>query len=385
MDEVAAAESDDDFRAGVRSWLAGALQAFRARLGGRSAHDVDARRSWDEIVCGAGWAGLSWPAEFGGCGLSLARQAIFHEEHARSGAPLPVNALGQDILGPILIRHGTAAQKTRFLPRILSNEDLWCQGYSEPSAGSDLASLQLRAVREGEVFRLTGQKIWTSFADIAHWCFALVRTDSEAARHRGISFLLVDMSSPGVTVRPIRQMHGAREFCEVFFDDVEVPAANLVGQVNEGWRIAMEAASFERSTYFLPRLVRMQSELAAIVRLSAPALRDPVMLARLSRSFVDVYLLRLHAYGMLERSIRREPHGPESSFIKLMWSESHQRLLDLAMDVLGRAAQLGPDEAAADGREWQRDYLWSRAETILAGTSEIQRNIIAERMLGLPR
>jgi alkylation response protein AidB-like acyl-CoA dehydrogenase len=386
---------DEAFRREVRAWLeanlAEILEGFPA---GISTHDLDLRRRWEDHLCRSGWSGLSWPAAFGGRDLSLARQVVFYEEYARCGAPLPLNAIGHGILGPTLIAHGTAEQQRRFLPRILSNDDIWCQGYSEPGAGSDLAALQTRATREGDHYRLDGQKIWTSFAHLADWCFVLARTDPAAAKHRGISFLLVDMKSPGITVRPIRQMTGEADFCEIFFDDVLVPLTNVVGGENQGWPIAMAAASFERGIYFVPRLVRMQKELFELVRLAGDASRngraaidDPAIRDRLSRSFIDVHLLRLHAHQMLGRSMRGEAPGAESSYIKLIWSESHQRLLVLAMDILGRDATLGPQEASAAHRGifWQRDYLWSRAETILAGTSEIQRNVIAERVLGLPR
>ena len=383
---------DAAFRATLRVWLRDNLAMVTAIFPPDiSPYDLEFRRGWEDHLCGTGWSGLSWPVEHGGKGLSLGRQAIFLEEHAACGAPLPLNAIAHGILGPTLIHYGTPAQQRRFLPKILSNEEIWCQGYSEPGAGSDLAALTTRAVRDGDAYRVTGQKIWTSFAHIADWCFLLARTDNSAAKHRGISFLLVDMRSPGITVRPIRQMSGEADFNEVFFDEVRVPVANLVGAENDGWRIAMAAASFERGTYFVPRLVRLQAELIELARLATEsaggrhaanaAIRD-----RLARSFIDVNVLRLHAHRSLAAAMRGEAPGPESSYIKLLWSEAHQRLLDLAMDVLGRQGALGPQEPTAPKRGgWQRDYLWSRAETILAGTSEIQRNIIAERVLGLPR
>ncbi|HEV2673345.1 MAG TPA: acyl-CoA dehydrogenase family protein [Aliidongia sp.] len=383
---------DVAFRTALRGWLREHLAMVTAGFPpGTSPHDLDFRRGWEDHLCVSGWSGLSWPVEHGGKGLSLGRQAIFLEEHAASGAPLPLNAIAHGILGPTLIHFGSPAQQRRFLPKILSNEEIWCQGYSEPGAGSDLAALATRAVRDSDVYRVCGQKIWTSFAHIADWCFLLARTDTTAAKHRGISFLLIDMRSPGITVRPIRQMSGEADFNEVFFDDVRVPVENLIGAENDGWRIAMAAASFERGTYFVPRLVRLQAELIELARLAAesgggrhaasPAIRD-----RLARSFIDVNVLRLHAHRSLAAAMRGEAPGPESSYIKLLWSEAHQRLLDLAMDVLGRQGALGPQEPSAlKHGSWQRDYLWSRAETILAGTSEIQRNIIAERVLGLPR
>jgi alkylation response protein AidB-like acyl-CoA dehydrogenase len=390
-----AAFNDDVFRSEIRAGLATELTAILAEFPAVTPiHDLGLRRRFEDHLCQSGWSGLSWPATFGGRELPLLRQAIFYEEHARCGAPLPLNAIAHGILGPTLISYGTAEQQRRFLPKILSNEEIWCQGYSEPAAGSDLAGLQIRASREGDHYRIVGQKTWSSFAHLADWCFLLARTEPTTTRHRGISFLLVDMKSAGITVRPIRQMTGEADFNEIFFDDVLVPVANLVGGENEGWPIAMAAAAFERGSYFVPRLVRMQMELGELAKLAGETSRlghasidDPAFRDRLSRSFVDVYLLRLHAHQMLGRSLRGEAPGPESSYIKLAWSESHQRLLDLAMDIVGSDVALGPQEPAAarNGRWWQRDYLWSRAETVLAGTSEIHRNIIAERVLGLPR
>jgi alkylation response protein AidB-like acyl-CoA dehydrogenase len=241
--------------------------------------------------------------------------------------------------------------------------------------------------------RLNGQKVWTSYADLAVWCFVLARTDGDLPRHRGLSFLLVDMRSRGVKVRPIRQITGEAAYNEVFFDNVQVPRENLVGAENGGWAIAMAAASFERGSYFAPRIVRMQVEIEEFVRLAARmpmggrrAIDDPAVRERLARLLIDLHALRLNAQQMLAAAMRGAPAGAEGSAVKLLWSESHQRLFDLAMDVLGPLVQLGPQETSAphEGR-WQRDYLWTRAETILAGTSEVMRNIIAERGLGLPR
>ena len=394
VDEILALDDEDAFRAAVRAWFTAELRRVAGpKLGRAAMHDLAFRRAWDDHVCRAGWAGLGWPKAHGGRDLPLSRQAIVHEEYARAGAPLPMNAIGHGILAPTLILFGSEAQKLRFLPPLLANKEIWCQGYSEPNAGSDLAALQTSARCEGDAYRLTGQKIWTSFANMADWCFVLARTDPEAKRHRGISFILVDLRSPGVTVRPIRQITGEAEFNEVFFDDVRVPAENLVGEENGGWRIAMAAAGFERGTYFIPRLVRLQIELEGVVRLAAGLHRDgmrriddPLIRDRIARLATNVHALRLNAYRMLAQAMRGDPPGAEGSIVKLMWSETHQQVMDLAMDLLGPRARLGPQESTAtqEGR-WQRDYLWTRAETILAGTSEIQRNIIAERGLGLPR
>lgn len=383
----------ETFRAEARAWLKAEIARLRDAFPGTPFTDTVLRRSYEDRLCAAGWSGLGWPVEVGGRGLSIDFIAAFLEEAARTGAPKGVNIIGHGILGPTLILSGSEEQKRRFLPEILSNREIWCQGYSEPDAGSDLAALRTRAERDGDDYIVTGQKIWTSFGHIADWCFLLVRTDPAAAKHKGISFLLVDMRSPGITVRPIRQMDGGREFNEVFFDAVRVPVANRVGAENAGWHLAMAAASFERATYFIPRLVQMEEELRDLVAIAREIMRggrlacdDPLIRDGLARSFLDVQALKLHARAMLATAARHEQPGPEGSFVKLLWSESHQRLLDLALAVIGPEAVLGPDEPSAERRRhWQHDHLWSRAETILAGTSEIQRNIVGERVLGLPR
>ncbi len=392
--DLLALPDDASFRDGVQRWLAAELRAVAGdRYGHASMHTLEFRRRWEDRLCAAGWSGQSWPRAYGGSEMPLARQALYHEAYARAGAPLPLNGVGHGILGPTLLLHGSEAQKQRFLPPLLANREIWCQGYSEPGAGSDLAALRTSAIREGGVFCVNGHKIWTSYAHLADWCFLLARTAPELAKHRGISFLLVDMRSPGVRVRPIRQITGEEDFNEVFFEDVAVPVDNLVGAENQGWAIAMAAAGFERGTYFLPRLARMQIELENLVRLARErrlgdraAIAHPEIRDRIGRLAIDVHVLRLNSEQMMVQAMRGAAPGAEGSAVKLLWSEAHQRLLDLAMDVLGPAAQFGPQEtmAPAEGR-WQRDFLATRAETILAGTSEIQRTLVAERGLGLPK
>lgn len=384
-------ESHADFRAYVRDWLQGSYAAFRERWGERAdPRNLDFRRAWEDTLCAEGWSGLGWPREYGGHELDLARQAIFHEEHALCGAPLGVNLIGHGILGPTLLHFGTEEQKQRFLPGILRNETVWCQGYSEPGSGSDLASLRTRAQQCPDGWRLNGHKIWTSFADRADWCFVLARTDSDASPHKGLSFFLVDMRQPGVRVEPIRQITGEAEFCEVFFEDVHVESSCLVGAPGDGWRIAMAAASFERGTYFLPRLVRFRQELAnlrqeiekrgeEVAAVSLAAWRS-----RWARLATDSHVLRLKADQALAAAMSGKPPGPEGSTTKLLWSEAHQRLLELAIEVNGVAVLQPAGENPSDGL-LQHAWLWTRAETILAGTSEIQRNIVAERILGLPK
>jgi len=392
MDALAAA-SDEAFRTQLRQWLQAHYSAFaQAWPGGPAPHSLDYRQAWEDELCAHGWSGLGWPRRYGGKELPLQRQAIFHEEHARSGAPLGVNLIGHGILAPTLLCFGTEAQKQRFLPGILSNREIWCQGYSEPGAGSDLASVRTRAEPTGTGWRLNGHKIWTSFADRAHWCFVLARTDPTAPRHKGLSFLLVDMRSPGVRVEPIRQITGEAEFCEVFFEDVHVPADCLVGSQNEGWRIAMAAASFERGTYFIPRLVAFEQELKRLRALASTpdatgriAADDADFRHQWARLAADAHVLALKSQRAQRAAMRGDPPGPEGSSTKVHWSEAHQRLLELALQVLGEDACLGGPAAQGPAGDWVQAYLRSRAETILAGTSEIQRNIIGEQVLGLPK
>jgi len=382
--ELAGVEDDAAFRAGLREGLAQAYRKFSETWpGGPAPRDLDFRRGWEDLLCEQGGAGLGWPREHGGLALPLARQAIFHEEHARCGAPLGVNLIGHGILAPTLLHFGSAAQQERFLPGILTNREVWCQGYSEPGAGSDLASVRTRAERVDGGWRLNGHKIWTSFADHAQWCFVLARTDQQAAKHRGLSFLLVSMQSPGVRVEPIRQLTGEAEFCEVFFEDVFVPEDALVGPEHGGWRVAMAAASFERGTYFIPRLVRFAQELQTVRRLvHGDGAQAAAWRQRWARLAIDSHVLALKSQRALAAAERGDPPGPEGSSTKVHWSESHQRLLELAMELLGPDISQPDDPLAI---ELVHAYLWSRAETILAGTSEIQRNIIAEQVLGLPR
>ena len=393
--QVGYSAEDEAFRVMLRDWFETEFPRFQSQwIGDIDANDLVWRRAWEDHVSQAGWAGLGWPLAHGGKAWPLTRQAIFHEEQARIGAPLGVNIIGHGILAPTLIHFASEAQKKRYLPGILSNRDIWCQGYSEPSAGSDLASLKTRAVRDGDHYVLNGHKIWTSFAHIADYCFVLARTDPTSERHKGISFLLVDMKSPGVRVEPIRQITGEADFNEVFFEDVKVPLDALVGEENGGWRLAMAAASFERGTYFIPRQVRFSQELEALKRLAAntlrdgrPALESAHLRRAIARLAVDSHVLKLKSYRALTHALRGGPPGPEGSSTKLHWSESHQKLLGLAVEVLGERALAGPEPGGHDPQAsaWVRDYLWSRAETILAGTSEVQRNILAEQVLGMPK
>ncbi|MCU1683141.1 MAG: acyl-CoA dehydrogenase [Amycolatopsis sp.] len=372
---------DTEFRQRVRRWLEenliGEFTTLRGLGGPGREHEAFAERvAWERHLAAAGFSCLGWPPEYGG--ESLERQVIFHEEYARSGAPAKVGHIGQELLGPTLIAFGTPEQQRRFLPPIAAVEELWCQGYSEPGAGSDLAAVSTKAVLDGDEWVVTGQKLWTSLAHVADWCFVLARTESGSTRHRGLSFLLVPMRQPGVDVRPIRQLTGTSEFNEVFFDGARTGRAMVVGEPGDGWRVAMGTLAFERGVATLGQQVGFRRELQALTELaeSDGSARDPVIAEGLARAWVGLDVMRAHALRTLGS---REPGVAEVS--KVVWSRWHRSLGELAMRIRGAASMVeedGPDE-------WQRLFLFSRADTIYGGSTEIQLNIIAERVLGLPK
>ena len=380
-------QSENEFRRELRSWLAANVP--RGPLPATLHDEADYLTTWQRKLFDAGWAAVHWPREYGGRGASLTEQAIFQEEMARARAPQMMNRVGINLVGPTLITHGTSAQRSRYLPKILSCEEIWCQLYSEPDAGSDLASLRTRAERGGDVFRVNGQKVWTSYAQFARFGMLLARTDGAAPPHKGISCLIVDMRSQGITIRPLRQITGSAEFSETFFDNTSVPHANLIGEENAGWSVASTTLAHERGTSFpfkeqvLHRIYA--DELADLMRRRGSA-RQPVLRQEYAARFIDVEIMRLHNCRMMSRLSRGELPGPESSIVKLFWADLTQRLGDLALAAQGPAAQLASSSsrAVADGR-WQQRMLWSRCASIAGGTSEIQRNIIAQRILGLPR
>ncbi len=372
------------FAAEARAWLGANLPpAWRRDHSWTRADDaawLDVARDWQRMLFEGGWAAIAWPRAHGGRGATVIERWLFDQELDAVGAPRPAAASSVDLIGPAILHHGTAAQRDRFLRPLLSGSELWCQGFSEPGAGSDLASLRTRAERCGGTFVVNGQKVWTSHADIADWCFLLCRTEPDAAKHAGLSLLLVDMRSPGITVRPLRQMNGEAEFSEVFFDGVEVAEDRLVGAAGAGWQIAMGILAHERGPVwtftFQRRIRRSLGELIRSAR-DRGALRDPVVRQRLAQAHIEVELLRLVGYRSLTRLLRTGRPGAESSVEKVLGSETDQRLQELAMDVAGPYG-LVPGEF---GQAW----LYSRSETIMGGTSEIQRNVIATRILGLPR
>jgi alkylation response protein AidB-like acyl-CoA dehydrogenase len=350
-------------------------------------------KRWQKGLYEAGWCGVHWPVAYGGRGATLVEQVIFQEEMARARAPLLINLAGLTMGGPVLIAHGSEEQKKRHLKSILAADEIWCQGFSEPNAGSDLAALKTRAVADGDSFIVNGQKVWTSFARYADWCMLLVRTDPEAPKHRGITFLLVDMRSPGITVRPLKQISGEEDFNEVFFEDVRVARANVVGEINHGWDIAITTLMHERQTLTFSRQLQSRTALQDLVALARsypsparPLTRDPVARQKLAAAWVDSEAMKYTALRNLTRALRGGVPGPEGSIEKLFWSEMYQRMLESALDILGPFSQLVTgDERAIQHGTWPHLMLYSRGRTIAAGSSEIQRNIIAERVLGLPR
>jgi alkylation response protein AidB-like acyl-CoA dehydrogenase len=381
---------EESFRHALRSWLAAHVPAEQefATLADEVRFLVD----WQCRLAAAGWVGVHWPREYGGRGASMTEHYLLQEELARARAPEIIGRIGVNLVGPTLIHHGTDAQRRRYLPPILGARELWCQLFSEPNAGSDLAALRCRAERRGDEFVVTGQKVWTSYAQFADWGILLARTDPESRGGKGISFLIVDMHSPGITVRPLTQMTGSDEFNEVFLEEVRVPAENLVGPLHQGWQIAQTTLSHERGTSPRQLVVHrmLLTELLALAREprngATAAAADPLLRQQLAQAFIEVEMTKLHNWRTLTQLRRHGKPGPESSLVKLFWSEMSQRLHDTAMQILGVDGQCWPGEprAIANGR-WLRSYLYYRAATIFAGTSEVQRNIIAQRVLGLPR
>jgi len=384
-------EADEAFRKEIAAWMAenleGKFAAVRGRGGPGDEHALlEERHAWEKCLGQAGWTCVGWPAECGGRGLSLSQQVIFYEEYARAQGPGRVGHIGEGLIGPTLIHFGNDEQRERFLPRIVSGEDLWCQGYSEPNAGSDLANVQTRAVLDGDEWVLSGQKVWTSGAAWSDWCFVVCRTDPDAEpKHRGISYILVPMKQAGIEIRPIEQMTGDSEFSEVFFNEARTPAENLVGEVNGGWAVAMGTLAFERGASTLGQQMSFQNELQQVIDAAVAngRAKDPVLRQRIADAWIGLRIQRYNALRMLSQAEGADP-GREAMITKIFWATWHRNLGKLAMDVLGPASEIAegePYELSA----LQRMYLFSRSDTIYAGSNEIQRNIIAERALGLPR
>jgi len=382
---------EDRFREEVLAWLDAHLVGEFAAFGGRGAaaseEGFELRARWEKELASGGWLGIGFPQEHGGRGASVTEQIVFAYECARAKAPYRLSIQGTEMLGPTLVAFGSDEQKRRFLPEILRADVIWCQGFSEPGAGSDLASVRTTAVREGNEWVLDGQKVWTTFGHHADWIYVLARTDPHAPKHRGLSFLLVPMHQAGVEVRPIVNIAGAGEFCEVFFDGARTAADLVVGEVNGGWGVALTTLGFERGTATLPHQMAFEREVDDLIALARARglATDPVLRQRLADAWIGVRILAFTNGRKLVSLARGEGTlGPESSVGKLYWSEWHQRLCDLKLDVLGPEAMLySYDESEGEGR--QRSFLLSRAETIYGGSNQIQRNTIGERVLGLPK
>jgi len=382
-------EADEAFRREIAEWLetelSGAFAAVRGRGGpGDDGALVEERKAWERRLGEAGWIGLGWPREVGGRGLPLSQQMVFYEEYARAGGPGRIGHMGEGLLGPTLIAFGSETQKRRFLPPILKGEEIWCQGYSEPNAGSDLANVQTRARLEGDEWVIDGQKVWTSWAAWADWCFVLVRTEPEAQRHRGLSYLLVPMRQPGVEIRPIVQITGDAEFFETFYDGARTAKENVVGAVGEGWKVAMATLSFERGASTLGQQMSFRRELDAVIEAARRngRVEDPLIRQRLADAWIGLELQRYNALRTLSDSGQASQRA--AMITKLHWATWHRALGKLAMDVLGPESEIA--EAAPYAlAPLQRMYLFTRSDTIYGGSNEIQRNIIGERALGLPR
>jgi alkylation response protein AidB-like acyl-CoA dehydrogenase len=367
------------FRNEVRVWIkANLTDDLRGRRGG-AARFEEWGRDWSQKLGEAGYAALTWPKEYGGGGAPYSHQSILLEELAKAQAPGHIGVIGLGMAGPTIIVHGTDGQKARFLPKILSAEEIWCQGFSEPGAGSDLASVRTRAERRDGHYVVNGQKVWSSYAHLADWCLLITLSDPDAARYRGLTYLLVDMHSPGVEVRPLTQITGEAEFNEIFFQDVEVPLENVVGEPGQGWQVAMTTLMHERAALGFALSGQFEVAVGKLLELARGRDLDDRLRDLVAQTWIELQALKWTNYRALTRLVETGAPGPEASIPKLHWSEANQRLGKLALELLGPQAQL------MDDGYWQWLQLRSRGNTIEAGTSEILRNIVAERVLGLPK
>src|SRR5258708_13484923 len=383
---------DAAFRDEIRTWLGERREMIdearreSAEYGGKG---LDLARLWEKELYNGGWAGVAWPKEHGGRAGSLFQQALFSEEYVRARAPERINRLGLGLIGASLMVYGTEEQKEEHLAKILSCDEIWCQGFSEPGAGSDLASLRTRAVLDGDDYVINGQKVWTSQASYADWIFVLVRTDTEAPKHQGITFIIADMKTPGIEVPPMKQINGKSGFAETFFTDVRVPTSNVIDKPNNGWKVAMTTLGFDRGTGLGSPMVfnRQSKQLVALTKTTprgkTTASEDPDIRKRIAQGFIETRVFELTNKRVLSQLSKGKALGPEASLSKLYWSEMEARLEELQIDTLGPRGELAT--GSPDGGEWFSEYLYARASMIYAGTSEIQKNIIAQRVLGLPK
>jgi alkylation response protein AidB-like acyl-CoA dehydrogenase len=374
--------SEKKFRDEVREWLkANAPHDGEANGDGEMKEFIARRRAWQRKLYEAGYIGLTWPKEYGGQSLGFMEQLIFNDEMILAHAPEPINVIGLGMGGPVVIAHGTDEQKKRYLAPLLSAEEIWCQGFSEPNAGSDLSGLQTRAEDRGDHYVVNGQKVWTTLAHVAKWCMLVTRERKEANPRDGLTYMLVDMESPGIEVRPLVQITGDAEFNEIFLKDVRVPKSQVLGEAGNGWAVAMTTLLHERGTLGLALATRAQITAAELAEHARKLGRgdDPLVRQRIAQHTIEARALQLNGYRAVTAVKRSGIPGPEGSILKLMWSELNQRMTETAMDIAGPGGQVG------DGDGWKYAFLRSRANTIEAGTSEVLRNILAERVLGLPR
>jgi alkylation response protein AidB-like acyl-CoA dehydrogenase len=384
--------SEEEFRDEVRAWLQENHPGPEPEGAGLD-EVMSFRREWQLKLHEAGWAGISWPKEYGGRGATMIEQAIFAAEASRQEAPSPANVLGLAMGGPVVIAHGTDEQKARYLEPILTGEEIWCQGFSEPESGSDLASLKTRAVKDGDEWVVTGQKVWTTFAQYAKWCMLVARTDPDAPKHQGLTYFLMDMEQEGVQTRPLVQITGEGEFNEVFFEEARVPDANVVGGVGNGWAVAITTLMNERAGLAFGAISQIQNALGRLSKLAretpangGTAADDSYFRQRIAQLHIEVETMRLNAYRGLTKTMQSGIPGPEGSLGKWQWADINQDLTELALEIEGAYSMLarGADHAVAGGA-WQYGFLRSRANSIEGGTTDILKNIIAERVLGLPR
>jgi alkylation response protein AidB-like acyl-CoA dehydrogenase len=383
--------SEEEFRDEVRAWLQENHPGPEPEAGLDEV--MSFRRDWQLKLHEAGWAGISWPKEYGGRGATMIEQAIFAAEATRQEAPAPANVLGLAMGGPVVIAHGSDEQKARYLEPILTGEEIWCQGFSEPESGSDLASLKTRAVKDGDEWVVTGQKVWTTFAQYAKWCMLVARTDPDAPKHQGLTYFLMDMEQEAVQTRPLVQITGEGEFNEVFFEEARVPDANVVGGVGNGWAVAITTLMNERAGLAFGAISQIQNSLGRLSKLAretpaggGTAADDPYFRQRIAQLYIEVETMRLNAYRGLTKTMQSGIPGPEGSLGKWQWADINQDLTELALEIEGAYSMLarGSDHAVAGGA-WQYSFLRSRANSIEGGTTDILKNIIAERVLGLPR
>ncbi len=382
---------DEAFRKEVRDWIKENLPeswATEQEALGISEDSFQMALEWQKRLYKRGWVGLTWPKEYGGGGGTLMQQVILSEEMAKARAPGIANTLGVGMAGPTILSFGTEEQKKQFIPKILSGEEIWCQGFSEPDAGSDLANLKARAIRDGDYYVVNGQKVWSTFAQYGDRCLLLVRTDPDVMpKHRGITYLLMDMKTPGIEVKPLKQMTGDSEFNEMFLDNVRVPVSNRLGEENRGWYVAMGTLAFERAG--MGQAIMFKQVLNEIFKLAVkakrsgiPAIKDPTIRQRLAQCAIECEIMRLNSYRSLSTSLKGGAPGPEEMFSKLFWSEMNQRMTELAAQILGIDSVI---EGEGEAQLWQYRFLRSRGNTLEQGSSEILRNVIGERVLGIPR